>query len=60
MTLKEYLQMMEMREPIVAGSPAHEVMHRAYNESQRITGVLNSSVHTQEEVTERLSRLTGT
>lgn len=59
MTLSEYLQMMERREPIVAGSPAHEVMHLAYDESQRITGELNSSTHTQDEVTELLSRLTG-
>ncbi len=59
MTLQEYLQMMDRREPIVAGSPAHKVMHRAYDESQRITGELNSSSHTQDEVTELLSRLTG-
>ena len=60
MTLHEYLQMMDRREPIVAGSPAHEVMHHAYEESQRITTELNSSVHTQKEVTGLLSRLTGT
>lgn len=60
MTLHEYLQMMERREPIVAGSPAHEIMHHAYGESQRITTELNSSVHTQKEVTALLSRLTGT
>ena len=60
MTLQDYLDMMERREPIEAGSPAHEVMHRAYDESQRITLELNSAVHTDTERTELLRRLTGT
>lgn len=60
MTLQDYLDMMERREPIVAGSPAHEVMHRAFDESQRITLELNSAVHTDTERTELLRRLTGT
>lgn len=59
MELQEYLQMMERREPIKAGTPAHELMHRAYEESQRITMELNSAIHSQEEVTRLLSQLTG-
>lgn len=37
MELQKYLQMMERREPIKAGTPAHELMHRTYEESQRIS-----------------------
>ena len=59
MELEEYLQLVERREPIPAGSPAHQFMHRAYDEAQRITMEYNNSVHDAEVATALLRRLTG-
>ncbi|MCM1313055.1 MAG: sugar O-acetyltransferase [Bacteroides sp.] len=60
MELQEFLEMMERRETVPAGSPAHKLMHRHYEESQRIMLDYNNNLHTDEERTELLGKLTGT
>jgi len=60
MELQEFLEMMERRETVSAGSPAHELMHRYYEESQRITLDYNTSLHNDEERTALLCELTHT
>ena len=60
MELQEFLQMMSRGERVAADSPAHELMHRCYEESQRITMILNSTVLTLQERRALLSELTGT
>ena len=44
MELHEFLEMMERRETVPAGSAAHELMHRCYAESQRLMLDYNSVV----------------
>ncbi|MCM1502819.1 MAG: sugar O-acetyltransferase [Bacteroidales bacterium] len=59
MELQEYLRMMQRQETVPEGSEAHELMHRCYEESQRIILDFNNSIHTENEKTALLSRLTG-
>ncbi|MCM1449868.1 MAG: sugar O-acetyltransferase [Clostridiales bacterium] len=59
MELKEFLEMMKCRKTVTAGSPAHELMHRSYAESQRLMLDYNNNPHTDEERTRLLSNLTG-
>ena len=59
MEIQEFLEMMDRRETVPAGSPAHELMHRCYEESQRITLDYNNNNHSEEEKRALLCRLTG-
>ena len=59
MELQEFIDMMERRETVPAGSPAHELMHRCYAESQRLMFDYNSNLHTDAERNALLCELTG-
>ncbi len=49
MELHEFLEMMERRETVPAGSEAHELMHMCYAESQRLMLDYNTNPHTDAE-----------
>lgn len=59
MELQQFLEMMKRREPVSAGSEAHELMHRCYAESQRIMLDYNNNVHSEDEKNALLCELTG-
>ena len=59
MELKEFLDMMKRGETVPAGSPAHELMHRYYAESQRVMLNYNNNLHSDEEKNALLCELTG-
>lgn len=57
--LPELLTALNAGETIPGGSPHHEAMHAASQESLRITAELNGSYHGPDEVRGLLSELTG-
>ena len=57
--IEDLLAVLDAGERVPAGSPLHAVMHRASQESMRITGELNSGYHAPERVRELLAELTG-
>ena len=59
MELHEFLEMMERRETVPAGSAAHELMHMCYAESQRLMLDYNTNPHTDVERNALLCELTG-
>ncbi|MCI9170504.1 MAG: sugar O-acetyltransferase [Lawsonibacter sp.] len=59
MNQDEVLRSMAQREPALAGSPAHQVMHELAQAALRLTMELNSRYHTPEEVRELFSQITG-
>ena len=59
MELHEFLEMMEHRETVPAGSAAHELMHRCYAESQRLMLDYNTNPHTDVKRNALLCELTG-
>lgn len=59
MTIEEYIDFIKSRPYLVAGSQAHECMHRAAEEARRITCTLNGAYHTPEEVRALFSSLIG-
>lgn len=60
MDVAEFLEMMSRRETVTAGAPAHELMHKCYEEAQRITLDYNTNHHNEEQRTALLCELTGT
>lgn len=59
MDVPEFLEIMSRRETVTAGSPDHELMHKCYEEAQRITLDYNTNYHDEEERTALLCKLTG-
>lgn len=59
MDLTEFLDHVDRRTPIKAGTDLHAFMHGAAQEALRITAELNGAYHTPEEVRALLSDLTG-
>lgn len=59
MTTEEFFELMASGATVVAGSPAHEVMHRLAQEAIRICMELNNAYHTEEEIVALMSELTG-
>lgn len=59
MTTREFVDYMNAGEPVIAGSPVHEMMHRLSQEAIRITLELNGRYHTPEEIVALMSELTG-
>ena len=59
MKMKEYLDRMNQGESVTGGSDMHQFMREASEETMRLTAQLNSSYHTQEEIAEIFSRITG-
>ncbi|MCF0145579.1 MAG: sugar O-acetyltransferase [Eubacterium sp.] len=59
MTYEEYNSEIKENPYVEAGSPVHEVMHRAAQEAMMITSELNGSYHTKEEMHKLLERLWG-
>lgn len=59
MTNKEFINVMESGEVIVAGAPVHKKMHELSQEAIRITLQINNNYHTHEEIVQLMSELTG-
>lgn len=58
MTLDEFLDYVKTRQPL-DGDGVHELMNVMSDEARRVTFELNGSYHTQDEIRDLLSRLTG-
>lgn len=59
MEVKEFLERLNAKECVEAGSDMHKMMCELSNEAMRITCKLNSSYHTPNEIRELFSELTG-
>lgn len=59
MEIKEFLERLNAKECVKAGSDMHKKMCELSNEAMRITCELNSSYHTPEEIRALFSALTG-
>ncbi len=59
MTTEEFIQEMDSGAEVVAGSEAHQAMHRLSQEALRITMELNNAYHNHEEIIALMSELTG-
>lgn len=59
MTITEFFELMDSGTAVVAGSSAHEVMHRLAQEAIRLCIQLNNTYHTEAEITVLLSEMTG-
>lgn len=59
MTTEEFCERIKKEPYVVAGSEAHECMHKASAEARRITCKINGSYHTAEELRNLFSELTG-
>ncbi len=59
MALSEFLDHLNSKERIVAGSDVHQHMLAISQEAQQITMELNASYHTPEQIRALMSRLTG-
>lgn len=57
MTYEEYNEEIKKNPYVTAGSPLHEVMHRAAQEAMMITAELNGSYHLKAQVRELLEKL---
>ena len=59
MTPKEYVEFVKSNPYLVAGSPAHECMHKAAEDARRITCEINNTFHTASELRDLFSELIG-
>jgi acetyltransferase-like isoleucine patch superfamily enzyme len=59
MELKEFLEYMDSGKKVTAGSDVHLMMCRLSQEAIMLTSGLNNSYHTQDEIVEIMSRITG-
>lgn len=59
MELNEFLNYMDSGKEVVAGSPAHQCMHRLSQAAIQLTSELNSRYHTSEEIVELMRKITG-
>lgn len=59
MTIQEYKEYIASGQSVKAGSEAHQLMHQASREAQKITVKLNSEFHEPEEIRQLLSALWG-
>ena len=59
MTIQEYKAYIASGQSVKAGSEAHQLMHQASREAQKITVKLNSEFHEPEEIRQLLSELWG-
>lgn len=59
MTIQEYKEHIASGQPVIAGSEAHQLMHWASREAQKITVKLNNEYHEPEEIRALLSELWG-
>lgn len=56
---EEFIKIMDSGKEVVGGSAVHRCMHRLAQEALKITGEINGSYHTQEEIQELFNQLTG-
>lgn len=59
MELQEFFELIKKEHRVNAGSEAHQLMHLLSQEALQITGELNGSYHTPEEIRKLMMRLTG-
>lgn len=59
MDLKEFLEYMNQKKPVIAGSQIHQFMVELSNEARKITTKLNNTYHEQNEICKMMSQLIG-
>ncbi len=59
MTSEEYIERIKQQPYLVAGSDAHECMHRMAEAARRITAEINGAYHTAEELRRLFAALIG-
>lgn len=59
MELKDFIEYMNSKRTIIAGSEMHQYMCMLSQEALKLTAEINNSYHTPEEIREIFSRLTG-
>ena len=59
MTLQDFLDHLNSRKTVEAGSDIHLFMHRLSDEAMKITAELNNAYHTNEEIRLLMEKLTG-
>ena len=59
MDLQEFLTRLRSGEPILPGGELHRLMREITEDTMRLTAELNGSYHTQEEICELFSQITG-
>ena len=59
MELEDYLNHVNDKKRIIAGSPEHLFMHEMLNEALRITHKINAEHHTPEEIQQLFGELTN-
>ena len=59
MTEQEFLTFASAGNLIVAGSPAHKIMHSLSQDALKRTSVINNAYHTPEELRQLMTELTG-
>lgn len=60
MTLDDFLAHMNAGKTVIAGSPEHMYMFQLADDAMRINAEMNGSYHTQAELRDLMSKLTGT
>lgn len=55
----EFLAAMRRGEPVEGSTDGHEWMHRLAEEAMQLTAKLNGAYHTQEEIRDLMSQITG-
>lgn len=59
MNTKEFIEIMDSGEEVIARSEVHRYMTYLSNEAMKITAVLNNAYHTSEEIGVLMEKLTG-
>ncbi|MCH5162142.1 MAG: sugar O-acetyltransferase [Clostridiales bacterium] len=59
MDIKQFLEIMNRGDYVVAGSEAHLVMHALSDEARKVTAELNNAYHTDEVIRSFFSKLIG-
>lgn len=58
MSVSDFISIMNTKEEIVSGSKAHKFMHILSQEAIKITSIINTGYHTQDEINELFCKLT--
>ncbi|UPQ85122.1 sugar O-acetyltransferase [Ignavigranum ruoffiae] len=59
MNLEEFLKIMASGNEVVAGSKTHQFMHQLSQDALKLTMKMNHDYHTEDEIRELMSQLTG-
>ncbi|WP_282920441.1 hypothetical protein [Ignavigranum ruoffiae] len=59
MNIEEFLKIMDSGNEVVAGSKTHQFMHQLSQDALKLTMKMNHDYHTEDEIRELMSQLTG-